>query len=100
MMSTPPWRGSPGRGELNPSEITAARPFQRGTGQTHRPGSGPVNGDGELALGPSLGAVACLPRRDHANAASPPPTIQGHARMALRVLSLAAAAARDQEQPE
>src|ERR1041385_8892850 len=42
--STPPWRGSPGRGELKPSETTAARPFQRGTGQTQRPGSDPENG--------------------------------------------------------
>src|SRR5579859_2037124 len=35
MRSTPPWRGRPGRGESNPSEMTGARPCQRGTGQTH-----------------------------------------------------------------
>src|SRR5579871_3702515 len=42
--STPPWRGSRGRGELKPSEITGARPAQRGTGQTQCPGNGPANG--------------------------------------------------------
>src|ERR1700733_8287962 len=78
--STPPWRGSPGRGESKPSEITGARPFQRGTGQTQWPGSGPANGaTGTPAVGVELDA-ACLPCRDHAYTAIPPPTIQGHAR--------------------
>src|SRR5258708_28891793 len=48
--STPPWRGRPARGESKPSEITGARPFERGTGQTQRPaiGSAPA---GAGALG-------------------------------------------------
>src|SRR6266478_1605625 len=57
--STPPWRGSPGRGELKPSEITGVRPFQRGTGQIQRPGNGPANG----ATGSDLLLTGCeLPR--------------------------------------
>src|SRR5205809_6425147 len=87
MMSTPPWRGSPGRGELKPSEITGARPFQRGTGQIQRPGNVPVNG----AASAVLPLAACELRRVSAYATAPPPMIQGHTRTS-RLLVVTAAA--------
>src|SRR3954469_25267016 len=65
--STPPWRGSPGRGELKPSEITGVRPFHRGTGHTQRPGSEPANG----TTGSGLLIDGCELRRVNAYAATP-----------------------------
>src|SRR5258706_873593 len=95
--STPPWRGSPGRGELKPSEITGVRPSHGGTGHTQRPGSGPANGATGSGL-PLDGCDGWELRRVSAYAATPPPMIHGHARIS-RLLVLAAVA-RDEEQPD
>ena len=73
----------------------APKTAQRTTGHTHRPESGPTNGTIGLPLD-----GAFMPRlRVSAYAATPPPMIQGSARMS-RPLALVTTPAPDQEQPE
>src|SRR5262249_51385903 len=75
MMSTPPCRSSPGRGELKPLDTTGCRPFHSGTGHTHRPFSGPFATDGGALRSPD-----CEARHHQYAATAPPPRIHGIAR--------------------
>src|SRR5690242_20697923 len=71
--------------------MTGARPCQRGTGQTQRPGSGPAS---------TAGALARRERRcASAYASAPPPAIQDHARTSDLLLMATAQQQVAGEQP-